>query len=181
MQCTYCGKECKNPNSLRNHERLCKSNPNRQLTPYEKGIDTFATCRKSGSIKQAGQEAMDDIHNRQCPHCSRWFKSSQLGGHINYCSKSHGEERYVTLGKGVMLDITWNDLEAYRKEHTVCEICGKAVDEVVKYEGKFASKRLCVDHNHTTNKFRGMLCQVCNRQLGWYEKYQNSINEYLNK
>jgi len=28
--CKYCGRECKNPNSLRNHERLCKENPNRQ-------------------------------------------------------------------------------------------------------------------------------------------------------
>lgn len=29
--CKYCGKECKNDNSLRNHERLCHSNPNRQI------------------------------------------------------------------------------------------------------------------------------------------------------
>lgn len=28
--CKYCGKICKNNNSLRNHERLCKDNPNRQ-------------------------------------------------------------------------------------------------------------------------------------------------------
>ena len=28
--CQYCGKECKNKNSLINHERLCKSNPNKQ-------------------------------------------------------------------------------------------------------------------------------------------------------
>lgn len=34
--CEYCGKECKNANSLRNHERLCKQNPNRQLTTFEK-------------------------------------------------------------------------------------------------------------------------------------------------
>ena len=29
--CKYCSKVCKNPNSLRNHERLCKENPNRSL------------------------------------------------------------------------------------------------------------------------------------------------------
>lgn len=28
--CKYCGKVCKNENSLRNHERLCRENPNRQ-------------------------------------------------------------------------------------------------------------------------------------------------------
>jgi hypothetical protein len=31
MKCNYCNKICKNDNSLRNHERLCKLNPNRQV------------------------------------------------------------------------------------------------------------------------------------------------------
>ena len=30
-KCKYCDKICKNDNSLRNHERFCKSNPNRQI------------------------------------------------------------------------------------------------------------------------------------------------------
>ena len=29
--CIYCGKQCKNLNSLKNHERLCKENPDRQI------------------------------------------------------------------------------------------------------------------------------------------------------
>lgn len=29
--CIYCGEQCKNLNSLRNHERLCKENPDRQI------------------------------------------------------------------------------------------------------------------------------------------------------
>ena len=33
FNCKYCEKECKNANSLRNHERLCKLNPNRQVNP----------------------------------------------------------------------------------------------------------------------------------------------------
>lgn len=32
LNCKFCQKECKNDNSLRNHERLCRSNPNRQKT-----------------------------------------------------------------------------------------------------------------------------------------------------
>ena len=35
MNCKFCNKECKNANSLRNHERLCKLNPNRQRTCFE--------------------------------------------------------------------------------------------------------------------------------------------------
>ena len=34
--CKFCGKACKNANSLRNHERLCKLNPNRQESSWTK-------------------------------------------------------------------------------------------------------------------------------------------------
>lgn len=34
--CKYCGKECKNLNSLKQHERLCKLNPNRVESPFVK-------------------------------------------------------------------------------------------------------------------------------------------------
>ena len=33
LECQFCGKTCKNRNSLCNHERLCKNNPNKQETP----------------------------------------------------------------------------------------------------------------------------------------------------
>lgn len=32
--CQYCNKECKSPNSLRNHERLCTLNPARQVSSF---------------------------------------------------------------------------------------------------------------------------------------------------
>lgn len=35
LTCKYCNRICKNSNSHRNHERLCKSNPNRQKTVLE--------------------------------------------------------------------------------------------------------------------------------------------------
>jgi hypothetical protein len=43
MLCSFCGRQCKNKNSLRNHERLCKENPNRQqpnfnLQEYKKRV-----------------------------------------------------------------------------------------------------------------------------------------------
>ena len=34
--CKFCGKACKNANSLRNHEHLCKLNPNRQESSWTK-------------------------------------------------------------------------------------------------------------------------------------------------
>ena len=34
-KCSFCDRECKNANSLRNHERLCRLNPNRQQTVFQ--------------------------------------------------------------------------------------------------------------------------------------------------
>ena len=81
----------------------------------------------------------------------------------------------------VKLDITYSELEDYRQTHPVCEICGRTVDEATKWDSKFAAKNLCIDHDHVTGKFRGLLCQICNRQLGWFEKNQEKIIEYLSR
>lgn len=64
MNCRFCNKECKNDNSLRNHERLCKSNPNRQLTSYEKygpieGFNNFGRkAWNSGLTKETDARVM---------------------------------------------------------------------------------------------------------------------------
>ena len=47
----------------------------------------------------------------------------------------------------------------YEKHDGKCEICG--IEAVA--EGR---KRLCVDHCHKTEKFRGLLCGNCNLAIG---------------
>lgn len=39
--CRFCGAEKKNGNSLRNHERLCRENPNRQISNFEKSKNSI--------------------------------------------------------------------------------------------------------------------------------------------
>ena len=132
--CKYCGRICKNKNSLVQHEVRCKSNPDHIICYGNKG------------------------------NMPKHFRNTK-----------------VKTSKGVQLDMTILELNEYRKTHPVCEICGRTIEEVVKWKSKFAPKSLCIDHDHTTMKFRGLLCSVCNRQLGWYEKHKDSIEKYLNK
>ena len=42
-----------------------------------------------------------------------------------------------------------------RSEPELCELCGKK-----------PTRRMCMDHDHITGKFRGWLCVPCNRALG---------------
>ena len=60
MFCKFCNKECKNPNSLRNHERLCKSNPNRQTTPFQDN-DFQVSCKKGNQYTKAKELGMEYI------------------------------------------------------------------------------------------------------------------------
>ena len=66
-----------------------------------------------------------------------------------------------------------------KKQKYVCGICKKK--ELVKDQnGKV--KSLCVDHDHKTNKIRGLLCSRCNRGLGLLRdsvKILNSALKYL--
>ena len=86
----------------------------------------------------------------------------------SWCRDCRREYRNANLRGNYRSMISDEDLKELRKQ-TNCSICGK-------------KDKLVVDHCHTKNTVRGMLCQTCNRGLGnFYDntKYLEEAVRYL--
>lgn len=83
--------------------------------------------------------------------------------------------------------MSMEELEAmlYRQEQR-CAICRRLWEDCVsvkrsRYEARFLHY-LCVDHDHTTGKVRGLLCNGCNTAIGMFGESQERFQaaaEYL--
>jgi hypothetical protein len=63
--------------------------------------------------------------------------------------------------------ITENQFEEMRlAQNNCCAICGKAFPA----DGGFKMSRPFIDHDHDTGKVRGLLCDGCNRGLGYFKE-----------
>lgn len=155
--------------------------------PYELKNNKF--CGRSCSAtynnlhRQHKSQSFDT--NYMCPVCNNGFNSAcALRAHIARAHEEYNMQLPYTVedhenNTVVSLDITRKDMEAYKLTHTRCEICGKELEAIKQEPNHFRS--LCVDHDHNTNHFRGLLCMTCNRNLGWYELRAEQVQNYLNK
>lgn len=84
--CKYCDKECKNDNSLRNHERLCKLNPNRQYTPFSEPNfnkickknyrNGYTKAKDEGRIYTISKETSKKISDSSKSRTKEWNKEN---------------------------------------------------------------------------------------------------------
>lgn len=81
-------------------------------------------------------------------------------------------EKSLRVKYGLSLE-KWNKL--FKLQNESCAICGKK---------KSGGKGWVVDHNHTTGLVRGILCNVCNRGIGYLQDSPSilrSAADYLEK
>lgn len=93
-----------------------------------------------------------------CKICRRELiakvREAQGGGYTDYQRNWDYQKKF-----GITL-LEYKEILA--NQNNCCAICGKNESEL--------TMKLAVDHDHTTNKVRGLLCANCNRGLGYFKE-----------
>lgn len=119
--CKHCAKECKNKNSQRNHERLCKENPDRQYTtfqsdqfksdPNRKFENQYTKAKRLGldkpKVSDATKQALREANLRRT---KEWNKEN--GKRISESIKKKVEDGtwHTSLAKDMHIDYNGVDL-----------------------------------------------------------------------
>jgi hypothetical protein len=113
------------------------------------------TCPKCRAIREVGEFSKNstskDGLNYWCKYCQAEYRKS------TYCPKKNRDyflSRRYNLTHGQYI-------EMYEEREGECDICGDY------------HETLCIDHEHSTGKIRGLLCQECNKALGLF--YDNPL------
>ena len=61
-----------------------------------------------------------------------------------------------------------------KKQNNKCKICLVEFDELIP------NQKINVDHYHTTNQVRGLLCSLCNRGLGHFKDNTERLTKAIN-
>jgi hypothetical protein len=127
-----------------------------------------------------------------CPKCNKTKPLDDFNKDVHaafgiaiYCKKCNrkkGRKRYQTHKNEHKNNQLKNDFgislneynEMLKQQNDKCAICGKSSEE--------NKPMLAVDHDHKTNKVRGLLCSSCNNGLGRFfdnTEYLTNAIKYL--
>jgi hypothetical protein len=84
-------------------------------------------------------------------------------------------ERYYQISRkfGITKDFY---IDLLKSQNYKCKICNVSEDE---YAQQGYRNNLSVDHCHTTGVVRGLLCDKCNRGLGFFKEDQNTLSNAI--
>lgn len=109
---------------------------------------------------------------RKVPKEVRAFRHKEWR-HSNGRSKEYMDNYNMLYHNGMSMEEF--KLEEAKQEGN-CAICGKGRTE--------GFERLCIDHNHTTMQYRGLLCSKCNTAIGLLHENPDlfqKAHDYLEK
>ena len=152
-----------------------------ELEPFPEwfipGKGQFATAKKMQRQKQETA-----ANARKCARCKKELPLSEFSrysvsdshNYYHHC-KNCQSDRFLRYRYNIGVK---NYLEIAKQQNGNCAICGKGLE--LQQDTARRSKKVAVDHCHTSGKVRGLLCAPCNQGLGFFkdsiENLENAIS-----
>lgn len=117
-------------------------------------------CMTCGEFKLAS-----DFSTHKHPHAKEGFAAIP---HCKECMKLIKFKRHLLNS----YNLDWAEyLRMVDEQKGRCFLCGS--------RGSGKDKKLCVDHNHTTGKIRGLLCWNCNVGIGLFKEDPDLLRKVI--
>ena len=111
LDCQFCGKTCKNNNSLRNHERLCKNNPDRQESSFHQ--------YNNRPEHQAWNKGLNKETSEGVRKHSESLKKYYETHDGSWKGKKHTEDQKLKIGASVKKFLEANpEMVPYKRNHS---------------------------------------------------------------
>jgi len=151
----------------------CKIKKQKSDFPYQnKSLDKIMSCCKECSNYRQRQNRKDNLDKTRKNDKKQYAKhrKKRIIAAREYRKKYPDRTRKTNLK--VKYGITPKDYDyMLDKQGGMCAICGEHNSKL--------KRMLFVDHCHKTGKVRGLLCDTCNKFLGFFEKLGDKCFKYL--
>lgn len=106
-----------------------------------------------------------------------WCKTCENKDHKKWRIHNGIRYKYNEIYKLKKYNLTLEEYkQMVKQQNNKCLICGKP--EISKHNGKV--RDLAIDHDHKTNKTRGLLCTRCNTSLGFVYEDKMILMKLIN-
>lgn len=186
--CRFCNKECKNANSLRNHERFCRSNPNREESHLKgcvqkghKGYNQYTKAKRLGlpkpemsaetRYKHGSGTRGKHLSEERKAHLSKVMKEKIAKGEFippykrNHSSKvSYPEKYFIEVFKDIPVKYNFQ-VGLYQLDFAIPE---KKIYVEVDGEQHYVDKKI-IEHDKIRTEKLEELGWTCIRRIRWTE------------
>lgn len=198
--CKFCGRACKNANSLRNHERLCKLNPEcdehslKVLSENRNKWNACHTAWNKGKTKETDERVAKYAETKRVNHQgenSNWFgrkHSDETKAKIaakqkeNYC----GISRYATVrehrksyAERYFDKIFTSATKQYHVDRFFLDYAWPETKVYIEVDGEQHYTESGIAHDKERNDVLAKLGWTCLKRIRWSEYQKLSKNDKL--